>query len=135
MTHPGRAHVDPPAEDPADRDHPGLPRPAATTGRGPARSGVAPIIIENLTKRFGRLTAVDGLSFTVAPGRVTGFLGPNGAGKTTTMRVLLGLAAATAGRATFGDRAYVDLPEPQRLVGCVLEANFHPGRTGRDHLR
>jgi ABC-2 type transport system ATP-binding protein len=80
--------------------------------------------------------AVDGLTFTVAPGQVTGFLGPNGAGKTTTLRMLLGLVAPTAGRALIGGRRYVDLREPRRSVGAVLEATgFHPGRTGRDHLR
>lgn len=94
------------------------------------------IEIRHLTKRFGAVQAVDRLSFTVAPGRVTGFLGPNGAGKTTTLRTLLGLVAPTAGTATIGGRNYRDLPRPQRSVGALLEAsNFHPGRSGRDHLR
>jgi ABC-2 type transport system ATP-binding protein len=94
------------------------------------------IEIHNLTKRFGHVLAVDNLSFTVEPGRVTGFLGPNGAGKTTTFRVLLGLVKATAGGATIAGRRYRDLSEPQRAVGALLEAsNFHPGRSGRDHLR
>jgi ABC-2 type transport system ATP-binding protein len=80
--------------------------------------------------------AVDRLSFTVEPGRVTGFLGPNGAGKTTTLRMLLGLVRPTAGTATIDGRRYRDLPLPTREVGAVLEAsNFHPGRSGRDHLR
>jgi ABC-2 type transport system ATP-binding protein len=100
-----------------------------------SRRRVEPIVINRLSKRFGRKTAVSNLSFTAEPGRVTGFLGPNGAGKTTTLRVLVGLAAPTAGTATFGRRRYVDLPHPQQAVGCVLEANFHPGRTGRNHLR
>jgi ABC-2 type transport system ATP-binding protein len=89
-----------------------------------------------LTKRFGSLTAVDGLSFELAPGTVTGFLGPNGAGKTTTLRMLLGIAAPSHGRALVFGRPYRDLPEPSRRVGAVLEASdFHPGRRGRDHLR
>jgi ABC-2 type transport system ATP-binding protein len=100
-----------------------------------SRRRVEPIVISRLTKNFGRKPAVRSLSFTVEPGRITGFLGPNGAGKTTTLRMLMGLAAPTAGSATFGRRAYTDLPQPQQTVGCVLEANFHPGRTGRNHLR
>src|SRR5215218_2474943 len=91
---------------------------------------------QGLTKRYGGRAAVDDLSFTVRPGRVTGFLGPNGAGKTTTLRMLLGLVRPTAGAATIGGRRYVELPQPLRSVGAVLEAsNFHPGRSGRDHLR
>ncbi|HEY0636310.1 MAG TPA: ABC transporter ATP-binding protein [Pseudonocardiaceae bacterium] len=94
------------------------------------------IEVRELTKRFGSVTAVDRLSFTVEPGRVTGFLGPNGAGKTTTLRVLLGLVRATAGTATIGGRHYDELERPQRTVGALLEASsFHPGRSGRDHLR
>ena len=94
------------------------------------------IEIQELTKRFGNVLAVDRLSFTVEPGRVTGFLGPNGAGKTTTLRILLGLVRPTSGTATIGGRYYRDLPQPLREVGAVLEAsNFHPGRSGRDHLR
>ncbi len=99
------------------------------------RRKVEPIVINRLNKNFGHKAAVSNLSFTVEPGRVTGFLGPNGAGKTTTLRMLVGLASPTAGTARFGRRAYIDLPHPQRTVGCVLEANFHPGRTGRNHLR
>jgi len=92
--------------------------------------------IRGLTKRFGGVTAVDDLSFTVAPGRVTGFLGPNGAGKTTTLRCLLGLVTPTAGTATIGGRRYVDLPHPLAEVGALLEASsFHAGRTARDSLR
>jgi ABC-2 type transport system ATP-binding protein len=92
--------------------------------------------VRGLTKRFGTVTAVDDLSFTVRPGRVTGFLGPNGAGKTTTLRTLLGLVTPTAGRATVGGRRYVDLADPQRSVGALLEASsFHSGRTARNSLR
>jgi len=90
----------------------------------------------NVTKRFGAVTAVDDLSFTVEPGRVTGFLGPNGAGKTTSLRILLGLVAATSGTATFGGVRYADLPHPLATVGSALEAaSFHTGRTARNHLR
>jgi ABC-2 type transport system ATP-binding protein len=95
-----------------------------------------PVEVRGLTKRFGSVVAVDDLSFSVQPGRVTGFLGPNGAGKTTTLRMALGLVAPTAGSATIGGLAYVDLVAPQRVVGAALEATgFHPGRTGRNHLR
>ncbi|GGB72081.1 ABC transporter ATP-binding protein [Knoellia flava TL1] len=96
----------------------------------------APIEVRDLTKTFGSFTAVDRLSFTVEPGRITGFLGPNGAGKTTTLRMLLGLVHATSGTATIDGRDYRDLDHPQSMVGSALEAtNFHPGRSGRDHLR
>ncbi len=92
--------------------------------------------IRGLTKRFGAVTAVQDLSFTVLPGRVTGFLGPNGAGKTTTLRVLLGLVTATAGTATIGGLRYGELPRPQATVGALLEASsFHAGRSARDSLR
>ena len=94
------------------------------------------ISVRGLTKRFGTFTAVDDLTFEVAPGRVTGFLGPNGAGKTTTLRMLLGLISPTAGEALIGGRRYADLPRPMTTVGAALEATgFHPGRTGRNHLR
>jgi ABC-2 type transport system ATP-binding protein len=89
-----------------------------------------------LTKRFGSVVAVDDLSFALAPGTITGFLGPNGAGKTTTLRMVLGLAAPSSGRALVFDRLYADLPQAALRVGAVLEAtDFHPGRSGRDHLR
>jgi ABC-2 type transport system ATP-binding protein len=93
--------------------------------------------VESLTKIFGhKVTAVDDLSFTVQPGRVTGFLGPNGSGKTTTLRCLLGLVTPTSGRALVGGQAYRALSEPTRTVGAALEASgFHPGRTARNHLR
>jgi ABC-2 type transport system ATP-binding protein len=95
-----------------------------------------PITVEALTKDFGRVRAVDDLSFTVAPGRVVGFLGPNGSGKTTTLRALLGLVHPTRGRALIGGRAYRDFAQPARQVGAVLESRaFNPGRTARDHLR
>ncbi|MFC9917376.1 ATP-binding cassette domain-containing protein [Agromyces binzhouensis] len=93
------------------------------------------IEITGLTKRFGAVTAVDDLTFTVEPGRVTGFLGPNGAGKTTTLRTLLGLERPTTGTATFGGTVYRDLERPLETVGAALDAAFHPGRTARDHLR
>ena len=94
------------------------------------------VLSEGLTKRFGGLTAVDDLSFVLEAGTITGFLGPNGAGKTTTLRMLLGLAAPTGGRALIFDQPYSQLADAARRVGAVLEAtDFHPGRTGRDHLR
>jgi ABC-2 type transport system ATP-binding protein len=93
------------------------------------------IEITNLTKTFGHVSAVNDLSFTVEPGRVTGFLGPNGAGKTTTLRMLLGLVTPSAGTATFGGIRYRDLPRPLATVGAALEAaSFHPGRSARNHL-
>jgi ABC-2 type transport system ATP-binding protein len=97
---------------------------------------MASIHVQGLVKRYGPVTAVDGLSFEVPPGTVTGFLGPNGAGKTTTLRILLGLVAADEGTATINGLRYGELPEPLHQVGAVLEASsFHPGRTARAHLR
>jgi ABC-2 type transport system ATP-binding protein len=94
------------------------------------------IVVSGLTKQYKRVRAVDNLSFTVEPGRVTGFLGPNGAGKTTTLRMVLNLVTPTAGAATIGGQRYADLAQPLRTVGAVLEASSaHKGRTGRDHLR
>jgi ABC-2 type transport system ATP-binding protein len=94
------------------------------------------IEVTGLTKRYGSVLAVDNLSFRAEPGRVTGFLGPNGAGKTTTLRVLVALLHPTAGNATVLGKHYVELEEPVRSVGAVLESSgFHPGRSGRDHLR
>jgi ABC-2 type transport system ATP-binding protein len=88
-----------------------------------------------LTKRYGAKTAVDGLSFTVRPGIVTGFLGPNGAGKSTTMRMVLGLDAPTAGDVTVDGRRYRDLPAPLHKVGALLEARaIHTGRSASNHL-
>jgi ABC-2 type transport system ATP-binding protein len=94
------------------------------------------IEVEHLTKRFRSATAVDDLSFSVPRGRITGFLGPNGAGNTTTLRVLLGLALPTNGRASVAGKRYRELEAPLETVGAVLEAsNYHPARTGRNHLR
>ncbi|ANH38390.1 putative ABC transporter ATP-binding protein YxlF [Nocardioides dokdonensis FR1436] len=93
-----------------------------------------PLVLEGLGKRFGAVQAVEDLSFTVAPGRVTGFLGPNGSGKTTTLRMLLGLTRPTTGRALVGDSAYADLAVPGAVVGAALEPGFHPGRTALGHL-
>jgi ABC-2 type transport system ATP-binding protein len=108
----------------------------AGTGAGRSFCGMAAIEIQGLSKSFGKVQAVHDLSFTVEPGRVTGFLGPNGAGKSTTLRMLLGLVRADAGEASFGGRRYEELEHPSAQVGVVLEdASFHPGRTGRNHLR
>jgi ABC-2 type transport system ATP-binding protein len=94
------------------------------------------IEVEGLTKRFGSTLAVDDLSFSVEPARITGFLGPNGAGKSTTMRAILGLVRPTAGRTTILGRAYRDLDDPVGRVGVLLETfDAHPGRSGRNHLR
>ncbi|MEU6446290.1 ABC transporter ATP-binding protein [Streptomyces sp. NPDC046979] len=94
------------------------------------------IDVQNLTKEYGTRRAVDDLTFTVRPGRVTGFLGPNGAGKSTTMRLVLGLDRPTSGTATVGGRRYTTLPEPLRHVGALLDAGAaHGSRTARDHLR
>ncbi len=93
------------------------------------------IELNRLTKRFGPVTAVDDLSVTVSPGRVTGFLGPNGAGKTTTMRIILGLDAPTSGTALVGGRRYQQIIRPLRQVGSLLDATaVHGGRTAYDHL-
>ena len=94
------------------------------------------VVAESLTKRFGEVLAVDDLSFALEPGTITGFLGPNGAGKTTTLRMLLGLAAPTKGRALVFEQPYAEIKHPALRIGAVLEAtDFHPGRSGRDHLR
>ena len=97
---------------------------------------MAVIEVSQLTKRFGRVTAVEQLTFEIGSGVVTGFLGPNGAGKTTTLRMLLGLVRPDGGQATIWGNRYADLGVWRRKVGVVLEASgFHPGRTVRDHLR
>jgi ABC-2 type transport system ATP-binding protein len=105
----------------------------------PARSvsGMeATLEAQGLRKRYGSTVAVDGLSFTVRPGVVTGFVGPNGAGKSTTMRLFLGLDAPDAGAALVGSRPYPELASPLREVGALLDAGaFHPGRSAREHLR
>ncbi|HSO02262.1 MAG TPA: ATP-binding cassette domain-containing protein [Gaiellaceae bacterium] len=94
------------------------------------------IEVTHLSKRYGKVLAVDDLSFRAEPGRVTGFLGPNGAGKTTTLRALVALLHPTSGSATVLGRPYPQLEQPAHSVGAILESNaFHPGRTGRNHLR
>jgi ABC-2 type transport system ATP-binding protein len=118
---------------------------APTTGRSlPTQTPVSEtdrtdgytLEVDQVTKRYGKNTVVDDLSFTVAPGRVTGFLGPNGSGKSTTMKIMLDLAAPDRGRATIGGSRYRDLPRPARTVGAIVESDaFHPGRSGRNHLR
>jgi len=93
------------------------------------------IEVTDLTKRFADKVAVDHLSFTVEPGRVTGFLGPNGAGKSTTMRLIVGLDHPTGGSATINGKRYAELPSPLRTVGALLEAkSVHSGRSARNHL-
>jgi ABC-2 type transport system ATP-binding protein len=94
------------------------------------------IVARDLTKIYGDKPAVDGITFTVEPGRVTGFLGPNGAGKSTTMRMVLGLDRPSAGSVTVNGRRYQEYAAPLREVGALLEARaLHPGRSARDHLR
>jgi len=94
------------------------------------------ITAENLTKRYQQHVAVDDVSFTCAPGTVTGFLGPNGAGKSTTLRMLTGLTPPTSGRVRIDGRSYADLPNPGRLIGVMLDAAAqHPGRTGLETLK
>ena len=93
------------------------------------------ITVESLTKRYGGFTAVDDVSFTARPGRVTGFLGPNGAGKSTTMRIMVGLTPATSGTAHVSGRRFADLPNPGLEAGVLLDASAqHAGRTGREIL-
>ncbi len=93
------------------------------------------ITVESLTRTYAGVTAVDDVSFTARPGRVTGFLGPNGAGKSTTLRVVVGLTAPTSGSATIDGVRFADLPNPGREVGVLLDASAqHAGRTGREIL-
>ena len=95
----------------------------------------ATIEVAGLRKRFGRVQALDGMTFTVRPGQVTGFVGPNGAGKSTTMRVILGLDAADAGTALIGGKPYRSLRQPLSHVGSLLDAAaLQPSRTARNHL-
>ncbi len=95
----------------------------------------ATIEVHGLRKRFGATAALDGMSFTVRPGHITGFVGPNGAGKSTTMRVILGLDAPDAGSALIGGRPYRSLRHPLRYAGALLDAAaLQPGRSGRNHL-
>jgi len=90
---------------------------------------------EGLTKRYGDTLAVDNLSFSVAPGKITGFLGPNGAGKTTTMRMILGLDRPTAGRVTVNGKPFDQAADPMHLVGALLDAKaVHGGRSAYNHL-
>jgi ABC-2 type transport system ATP-binding protein len=117
---------------------PGLPDVALGEARAANTRAAADglITVSGLSKRYKGVVAVDDVSFVVRPGRITGFLGPNGAGKTTTLRMLLGLAAASAGTATIGGAGYGELAEPLRRVGGLLEASAaHKGRSGRNHLR
>ncbi|WP_205305041.1 ATP-binding cassette domain-containing protein [Nocardioides sp. 616] len=93
------------------------------------------ISVQGLSKSYGDFTAVDDVSFTCEPGRVTGFLGPNGAGKTTTMRMMVGLTNPSKGRTSIGGMRYADIPNPGRHVGVLLDASAqHAGRTGREVL-
>jgi ABC-2 type transport system ATP-binding protein len=93
------------------------------------------ITVDGVTKTYGSFLAVDDVSFVCRPGQVTGFLGPNGAGKSTTMRIMVGLTPPTRGRVTIGGHRYVDLPNPGRHVGVLLDASAqHAGRTGREVL-
>jgi ABC-2 type transport system ATP-binding protein len=93
------------------------------------------IEVNQLVKRYGVVTALDGLSFTVRPGHVTGFLGPNGAGKTTTMRIILGLDAPTSGTSRVNQQRYETLVRPLHQVGALLDATaLHPGRTAQAHV-
>jgi ABC-2 type transport system ATP-binding protein len=93
------------------------------------------IEVSGLRKRFGDIQALDGITFTVAAGAVTGFVGPNGAGKSTTMRVILGLDSVDAGSALIGGRRYASLTHPMRHVGSLLDAGaLQPSRSGRNHL-
>jgi ABC-2 type transport system ATP-binding protein len=112
--------------------------PALTdTEVGSAAMSSEPVLkVRDLTKRYGDVVAVEGLTFALEPGTITGFLGPNGAGKTTTLRLLLGLARPTAGEALILGRRYQELESPMRSVGAVLESgDFDPLRSGRNHLR
>ena len=93
------------------------------------------IAFHQLTKRYGAVQALDGLTAEVSPGRITAFLGANGSGRTTSMRLLLGLAEPTAGSATIAGRPYRELVHPTRTIGAVLDQGFHPNRNARNHLR
>jgi ABC-2 type transport system ATP-binding protein len=93
------------------------------------------ITIDSLTKKYGRNTVVDDISFVARSGRVTGFLGPNGAGKSTSMRMMVGLTSATSGSATILGRRFADIPNPGAEVGVMIDASAqHAGRTGREIL-
>src|SRR6202007_1546986 len=107
-------------------------------GRAPSRGrekGREMIEARGLTKRYGDTVAVDDLSFSVEPGRITGFLGPNGAGKTTTMRLILGLAHPPRGTVTVNGKPFGELAYPMREVGALLDAKaVHGGRSAHNHL-
>jgi len=92
------------------------------------------IEVRNLSKRFGAVQAVNDLTFTAEPGRVTGFLGPNGSGKTTALSILLGLVIQDSGTAHIGGKPYRDIEDPAMLIGSSISADFHPAHTGRTHL-
>src|SRR3984957_11156276 len=140
------SHSDPIAPNLAQCAPPQDARPDLTTtlrppsgrcnGRSRRTSGMkATIEVAGLRKRFGRVQALDGMTFTVAPGQVTGFVGPNGAGKSTTMRVILGLDAADAGTALVNGQPYRRLRHPLSQLGALLDAAaVAPRRSGRDHL-
>lgn len=101
----------------------------------PTDANTVRIEVRGISKRFGEVVAVDGITFSAEPGRVTGFLGPNGAGKSTTLRILLGLTRPDNGVALLGGIRYRDLPRPARMVGAVLDiAGAHPAMTARAHL-
>ena len=118
------------------RGMPKTARPRDDTEPGRTYLRWAMIEVHDLHKRYGDTTAVDGLSFAVHPGRVTGFVGPNGAGKSTTMRLILGLDAPDGGQALVGGRRYASLRRPLHHVGALLDATGpHPARRARDHLR
>jgi ABC-2 type transport system ATP-binding protein len=111
-------------------------RTAGAAPRRPTATAGPAIQVAGLRKEFGRVAAVDDVSFTAAYGRITGFLGPNGAGKTTTLRMILGLTRPDAGTAVIAGKPYAKLASPARTVGVLLDAAAaHPGRSGRDHLR
>jgi len=130
-TRPGAPVPPPPSLTDVTAARPG--RPYAVPRRAPA--GPTVIEVSRLAKRFGPVTAVDDLSFTVRPGTVTGFLGPNGAGKTTTLRVILGLEAPTSGTALVGGRRYQEFARPLHQVGSLLDATALPaGRAAWFHL-
>jgi ABC-2 type transport system ATP-binding protein len=119
------------------------PRPKTTTPAAAQAARNGPTLVEgyalsvdHVTKRYGDHTVVNDLSFTIPPGRVTGFLGPNGSGKSTAMKIMLDLAAADTGQARIGPHRYRELVDPARTVGAIIESDaFHPGRSGRNHLR
>jgi ABC-2 type transport system ATP-binding protein len=118
--------------DPADDATISQPRNAADL----SETASAVVAVRGLTKRYGAVVAVQGVTFALEPGTITGFLGPNGAGKTTTLRMLLGLVRPTGGDALVFGRRYQDHEHPARRIGAVLESgDFDPGRSGRNHLR